>query len=88
MLKDNTNGVWATTFDTLILSYVMKLNVIVIGNYLNGFSANSMHYYLPQLRLPIIIEVELSIRVYFNQFVSPLEMVDDGNHFVYLEPIT
>ena len=66
----------------------MKLYVIVIGNYLNGFSANSMHCYLLQVRLPNIIQAEPAIHVYFHQFGSPLEMANNGNHFAYLEPIT
>ena len=56
-------GVWATTFDTLIFSYIMRLNVVVIANYLNGFFANNMHCYLQQLRLPDVIPNEPAICV-------------------------
>ena len=79
-------GVWATTFDTLIFSYIMTLNVIVIGNYLNGFSANNMHHYLLQLRLPDVIPDKPAIHVYFHRFGSPLEIANNCNHFAYLKP--
>ena len=36
-------GEWARTFDMLMFSFVLKLNVIVIGNYFNGFFANNMY---------------------------------------------
>ena len=67
---------------------MMKINVIVIGNYLNGFSANRIYSYLLQLRLPNIILAEPAIHVYHSLFGSPLEMVNNSNHFAYLEPIT
>ena len=78
--------VWATTFDTLIFSYIMKLNVIVIGNYLNGFSANNMHHYLLQLRLPDVIPDKPAIHVYFHRLGSPLEITSNCSHFSYLKP--
>ena len=37
-------GMWVTSFDTLIFAYVMKIYVIIIVNYLNGFSANCVQY--------------------------------------------
>ena len=67
---------------------MMKINDIVIGNYLSGFSANCMHSYLLQLCLPNSNLAEPAIYVYHHLFGSPLEMVNNGNHFAYLEPIT
>ena len=81
-------GVWATTFDTLIFSYVTKLNVITIGNYRNGTIANSMHSYLLQLGFSNIIPDIPAIHVYFHIVSRPLEKVNNGNDFAYLELIT
>ena len=80
-------GVWANTFDTLIFSYVTKLNVITIGNYRNGMIANSMYSYLLQLGFSNIIPDRPAIHVYFHIFGRPFEKVNNGNHFAYLEPI-
>ena len=81
-------GKWATTFDTLIFAYVIELKMIVIGNYLNGFSANNMHGYLLQLRLPNSILDKPAIHVCFYELGCQLEMVNNGNHFAFLESIT
>ena len=84
-LKITWMGVWATTFDTLIFSYIMRLNVVVIENYLNGFSANNMHCYLQQLRLPDVIPNKPAIHVFFHQFGRSLDLTNNGNHFAYLK---
>ena len=66
----------------------MKINVIGIGNYFGNFSANNMHSYAQQLRLPETFPDKPAIHVYFHKYGCPLEMNDDGNHFAYLEPIS
>ena len=47
-----------------------------------------MHSYFQQLRLSDTIPVKPAIHIYFNQYGSPLEMVNNGNHFAYLEFIS
>ena len=66
----------------------MKRNAIVVGYHQNGFSANSTNSYLLQVRLPNIIQDEPVIHVYFHQFGTPLEMVNNDIHFAYLGPIS
>ena len=81
-------GVWAINFDMLIFVYAMKLNVIVIGKYMNGFHANNMCYCLSLLGFSNIIPDKPAILVYHHQFCSPLETVYNSNHFAYLKPIS
>ena len=35
-------GTWAGLFEQLIFSYFMKINLVVVGNYLNGFISSDM----------------------------------------------
>ena len=81
-------GEWANTFEICVFSYVMKINVIGIGNYLGSFSANNMHEYGVQLRLPDTFSDKPTIHVYFHKYGYPFEMNNNGNHFAYLEPIS
>ena len=78
-------GVCATTFDTLIFSYIMRLNVVVIEKFINGFSGNNMYVYLQQLRLPDVFPNKPAIHVYFHQLGRPLEITNNSNHFAYLK---
>lgn len=39
------DGRWTSTFDVIVFSYVMKINVITVGNYMNGFSVQSSKTY-------------------------------------------
>ena len=86
VLKDYINGVWATTFDSLIFVYVLKLNVITIRNYVNRFNANNMYSHLLQLQVHNSILVKSVIHIYFHKCGSPLEKAKNGNYFAYLEP--
>ena len=79
-------GVWATSFNTLIFSYIMKLNVIGIRNYPNGLYGNNMHTHLLQLRLPDLIPNKPAIHVLHHQLGSPMEIINNCNHFAYLKP--
>ena len=80
---------WAKQLDILVFSYIMKFNVISVGNYSNGFILNNMQSYLNQmLRLEEnnILEND-TVYVYFHNIGRPLEKMTNGNHFAYLEPI-
>ena len=86
-------GTWATTFDMLLFSYVFKVNVISVGNYLNGFIINDMQsYFLKhnqhlEASVQELIPEHPAIHIYFHTFGSPLQRMSNGNHFAYLEPI-
>ena len=80
---------WATQTDILVFSYITKLNVISVGYYLNGFILNSTKSYLNQMlrsERNDISENE-SVYVYFHSYGRPLEKIENGNHFPYLEPL-
>ena len=87
------NGTWASTFDMLVLSYVLKVNIVSVGNYLEGFACNDMRVYFmtqnPHLpsSLKECIPKDPVIHIYFHLFGNPLEKTSNGNHFGYLEPI-
>ena len=34
---------WAKSIDMMIFSYITKINVITVGNYMNGIQLNNMH---------------------------------------------
>ena len=55
---------------------------------MNGFHANNMCSCLSLLGFSNTIPDKPAIHVYHHQFCSPLEKVQDGNHFAYLEPIS
>ena len=43
------SGKWANRLDVLVFTYIMKMDVITIGNYLNGFVINSHKQFLHNL---------------------------------------
>ena len=57
-----TDGRWTSTFDMLIFSYVMKTNVITVGNYLNGFSIQSMKNYFHTINPHLAVNVASKYR--------------------------
>ena len=77
----------------LLFSYVFKVNLISVGNYLNGFIINDMRsYFLKQNQhleasIQELIPEYPAIHIYFHTFGSPLQRTNNGNHFAYLEPI-
>ena len=79
-------GVWATSFDSLIFSYIFKLNVIGLRNFPNGLLGNNNRLYLLQLQMPDLIPDKPAIHVLNHQFGSPLEIVNNCKHFGYLKP--
>ena len=44
------DGRWTSTFDVIVFSYVMKINVITVGNYMNGFSVQSSKTYFNTIK--------------------------------------
>ena len=92
-ITTSRKGTWATTFDMLVFSYVFKVNVVSVGNYLNGFIVNDMRlYFLMQNQhlepsFQDLIPEKPVIHVFFHTFGSPLQKISNGNHFAYLEPI-
>ena len=89
-----TDGRWTSTFDRMIFSYVMKTNVITVGNYLNGFSIQSMKNYFhtinPHLEVSDqgFIPEHPQIHIFFHIHKSPLVGASSGNHFGYLQPLS
>ena len=87
------NGTWATIFDMLIFSYVLKVNIVLVGNYLKEFLRNDMRvYFLRQnQRLKTSLHVWIPenpvIHLFFHAFSNPLQRTSNGNHFGYLESI-
>ena len=78
-------GVLATTFDTLEFFYIMRLNIIAIRNDVSNISANNMHSYLLQLRLPDVIQDKPAIHMLHHRIGRPLDIFSNGNHFTYLK---
>ena len=76
------------SFDSLIFSYIFKLNVIGVRNYPNGLWGNNNRLNLLQLRLPDLIPDKPAIHVLNHRLGSPLEIVNNCNHFGYLMPIS
>lgn len=74
-------GERVTTFDALIFSYVMRVNVIIIGNYDNVLITNNMHSYLQQLRVHNSIPDKPAIHIYFHKSGSLLEKGSNVDHF-------
>ena len=78
-------GTWSTSFDMLVFSYSMNLNVIIVGNYAHEFSVISNQEIL--LKLSINISMNDNIYILYHIYMKPLQKMQDGNHFAYLEPI-
>ena len=66
----------------------MKVNIIIIRNYVNGLIANNLYSYLQQFQVHDIIPDKSTIYVYFRKKGDPLEKRNNGDHFAYLEPIS
>ena len=87
-----TDGRWTSTFDMMIFSYVMKTNVITVGNYLNGFSIQSMKNYFHTINPHLEVSDEgfipehPQIHIFFHIHKNPLVGASSGNHFGYLQP--
>ena len=81
-------GEWATLFDELIFCYLIKANLVVVGNYSNGFICSDMQKYLTdQLKIRHDISKNGTIFIYHHAYGSPLLRTYNANHFGYLAPI-
>ena len=80
---------WADQIDMLLFSYITKVNVISVGNYMNGMISNSMQLLINQIIQcnNVNISSNGTLRVYFHNIGSPLQKMLNGNHFGYLEPV-
>ena len=84
-----TMNEWADQIDMLLFSYITKVNVISVGNYMNGMISNNMLLLLNQIMQcnNINISTNGSLPGYFHNIGSPLQKMMNGNHFGYLEPV-
>ena len=82
------SGRWADPFDTLMLSYITKWNIVVVGNYMHGIILTSTQETISNLiNLQQVILQNGTIHILYHVAGRPLERMLDGNHFAYLEPI-
>ena len=81
---------WAKSIDMMIFSYITKINVVTVGNYMNGIQLNNMHICMRQILSRYNVDILMTgcIHVYFHNFGYPLCKSTNGNHFGYLEPVS
>ena len=84
-----TMGTWANELDMLLTAYILQINIVSVGNYMNGFILNNM-----QLNLNMILQcndIQITeqsiIHIDFHTYKNPLARGTDGNHFAYMQPI-
>ena len=84
-------GEWGKTLDKLILSYLIKIAIITVGNYRNEFWISDTRYDLNTIyKLQEDITLNGIIHIYHHKFGSPLNKSKNFsgcNHFAYLKPI-
>jgi len=72
----------------------MKVNVITVGNYLNGFTIQSARnsFFIINPHLDVASQQympeEPKVHLYFHMRLSPLVGATSRNHFAYLEPLS
>ena len=72
----------------LVFSYSMNLNVIIVGNYAHEFSViSNQEILIHQLKLNVNISMNGNIYILYHIHMKPLQKMQDGNHFAYLDPI-
>ena len=71
-------GVWVSSFDSRIFSYIFRLNVIGVKNYSNGLWGNNNRTSLLQLRVPDAFPDTPAIHVLIHQLGRPLEIVKNA----------
>ena len=81
-------GTWATSFDMLVFSYSMNLNVIIVGNYAHEFTViSNKEILIHKLKINVNISMNGNIYILYHIHMKPLQKVQEGNHFAYFEPI-
>ena len=85
-----TMGNWANELDMILAAYVLHVNIITVGNYMNGFITNNMQLNLNQVlkHSGYHISQSSTIYVYFHSFQNPFTRMREGNHFAYMHPIS
>ena len=84
-----TPHTWSTRLELLVFSYIMKIDVVSVGNYLNEFMVISHQYVLATLiNVPVDNPDNKKIYILYHKHYHPLEKIISGNHFAYLEPVT
>ena len=81
---------WADELDMILAAYLLYVNIISVGNYLNGFILNNMQMNLNHILKcnDYCITNTSTIYVYFHVYQNPIIRMNDGNHFAYMHPIT
>ena len=79
---------WATYFEKMIFTYLLRYEVYTVGNYMHGFHFTSTSYELNQLlKIPCNISENGTIHLYNHIYGDPLRRAERFNHFAYLKPI-
>ena len=80
---------WATPLDMLLCSYMLKTNIISVGNYGGGILQNNTRSSLTSIlrRYCTNINMDHTVYMYFHNYGSPLEKITNGNHFGFLAKI-
>ena len=81
---------WANELDMILAAYLLHVNIITVGNYMNGFISNNMQLNLNHISQCNDYHITRSstIYVYFHIYKNPIARMSDGNHFAYMHPIT
>ena len=80
---------WSSNVDVNLFCYIAKWNVIIVGNYMNGFVVNNHYLELNNiLNLQSNILTNGTIHMLFHKCNHPLERTRIGNHYAYLEPLS
>ena len=85
-----TMRTWANGLDMILAAYLLHVNIISVGNYMHEFIRNNMQLNLNQILQcnDYHITESSTIYVYFHIFQNPISRMSDGNHFVYIHPIS
>ena len=80
---------WAQPLDMIVCAYILNVNIVSIGNYINGMMENniwsSLNMIMRYHQVPNIMN--LTIHIYCHNAGFPFQKIWQGNHFAYLEPI-
>ena len=79
---------WTSRLEVSLFSYVMKIDVVTVGNYPNEFMVTSHQKNLWNLiNVPMYNPDNRKIYVLYHQQYRPLEKMIKGNNFAYLHPV-
>ena len=83
-------GNWGKTLDKLILSYLIKIAIVTVGNYRSGFWISDTRFDINTMyKLQEDLTLNGIIHIYHHKFGSPIDRTGnflDCNHFAYLRP--